>query len=255
MNDILRDMAPLFENLESRIHRFKKDAYEELFTSYMESNREFFEELNRMLSAADNEVFLQEFTEAVVSYGEELLGRAGNKVKRENMQLNLNMFMAVYFLPGVLEGKQLKAKQLAESICDAWALKFKGSNIKSAEYQDIQAGFKSKLCYVTTAVCRSLHKPEDCYELHLLRNYRDNYLTLTENGEALVKEYYDIAPTIVKRIDKSDNPDKIYRHIWEKYLKPCISFIENGENEKCSKTYIRMVEELRQRYVYTLKEK
>lgn len=251
MSDILKNMAPLFEDLEPQIRSFKKDAYEGLFNAYMERNHSFFEELNRMLAAEDNDVFIQEFTGEVIAYARELINAAGNKVKKESMQLNLNMFMAIYFLPAVLEGKQEKAKALAERVCDAWALEFRGNNIKSAEYRDIQAGFRSKLCYVTTAVCRSLNKPEDCYELNLLKNYRDSYLTHTDNGEALVMEYYNIAPTIVKRIDKSDNPGEKYRNIWEEYLKPCIAFIENGENEECSRTYIRMVEELRRQYLFT----
>ena len=55
----------------------------------------------------------------------------------------------------------------------------------------------------------------------------------TKDGEILVKEYYNIAPTIVKRIDRSPDASEIYADIWEKYLKPCVRLIEAGEQEEC----------------------
>lgn len=255
MNDKLKNIAPLFENMEPQIRGFKKDTYGDLFAAYLEKHHEFFEELNRMLASEEKEDFLNEFSDYLVSYVSKLQGEEKNKIRRNDLQLNMNMFMAIYFMPAVLEGKQEASKQLTDVICEKWADKFKGSNIKSADAASIQAGFKTKLCYVTTAVCRSLNKPEDCYEIKLLKEYRDKYLILTENGEELVKRYYDIAPTIVKRIDKSDKPEEKYRYIWERYLKLCIAYIESGQRERCGKEYIKMIEELQEQYVVTAKNK
>ena len=83
----------------------------------------------------------------------------------------------------------------------------------------MRMGLKKEFyCYITTAVCKSLNKPDDCYELNLLREYRDQYLMGTKDGE-ICKEYYNIAPTIVKRIDRSPDASEIYADIWEKYFK------------------------------------
>lgn len=250
MNETLKDLEPVFDGMDRLIHAFKKDTYAGMFQEYMEKNGRFFEELNRTL-VAEEEGFIADFAAAVVKYADGRLEAEESKVKRENKQLNLNMFMAVYFMPAVLEGKQAKAQELTDKICEKWAETFKGNNIKSADYSTIVSGFKSKLCYITTAVCRSLHKPEDCYELELLRNYRDNYLACTEEGKALVEKYYDIAPTIVKRIDKTADAEEKYRFIWETYLKPCINAIENEKMERCRGTYVQMVEELQQQYMIT----
>ena len=35
-------------------------------------------------------------------------------------------------------------------------------------------------CYITTAVCRSMDKADNCYELTTLREYRDGYLLRSE---------------------------------------------------------------------------
>ncbi|WMC92462.1 CFI-box-CTERM domain-containing protein [Kineothrix sp. MB12-C1] len=252
MNETLKNVAPLLENMEARLHGFKKDTYADFLNSYLEGNRNFFDELNQQLAVQEEE-FLNEFSDYFVEYAASLLEQETNKIKRNNLQLNMNMFMAIYVMPAILEGKQEKSKELTDFICEKWAKRFKGSNIKSADAASIQSGFKTKLCYVTTAVCKSLNKPEDCYELNLLRDYRDNYLAATEGGEELVKKYYDIAPTIVKRIDKSDCPKEKYKYIWEQYLKPCIAYIENGQNELCGAKYIEMMEELQSQYLITAK--
>ncbi|GHU54664.1 hypothetical protein FACS1894132_09650 [Clostridia bacterium] len=59
-------------------------------------------------------------------------------------------------------------------------------------------------CYITTAVCTSLEKPDDCYELTLLRNFRDTFLKNQPDGETLIKPYYEDAPRIVDKINKKN---------------------------------------------------
>lgn len=255
MKEALRDLAPLFQETEKKIRGFKKETYEQIFNDYMEENHTFFAELNQALSSEEDAGFIGDFAECITEYVKGVMEQTGSKAKKRELQLNLNMFMAIYFMPAILEGKQAKAQTLTEAICERWASEFKGNNIKSADFASIKAGFRTKLCYVTTAVCRSLHKSENCREIELLKNYRDQYLIPREGGEALVARYYDVAPTIVKRIDKTENPVERYQYIWETYLQPCITFIENGENEKCGETYISMVEELQRQYVITEKEK
>lgn len=250
MNEILKNMPPLFYGMNERIHAFKRETYEEIFRRYMEENREFFKELNRALETEEQEEVSRCVTDAVIEYVKSSLDAVNGKRKRETLQLNYNMFMAVYFLPAILEGKQNGAKEVADCICAKWAEVFKGNHIQSAEFSTIVSGFRTKLCYITTAVCRSLQKPENCYELELLRNYRDGYLM--QNGKAaLVEEYYNIAPTIVKRIDKSSDAQEKYQYIWEHYLQSCIADIETGRLEACGETYVEMVEELKRQYLVT----
>lgn len=99
-------------------------------------------------------------------------------------------------------------------------------------------------CYITTAVCEELGKPDDCYELTMFRGFRDNYLRHQPDGEALIQRYYDTAPAIVAKIDRQPNRGDIYRHLRTTYLEPCLRDLEAGEKEACKIRYTHMMEHL-----------
>ena len=129
-----------------------------------------------------------------------------------------------------------------------WNETFKTS-VGKADYEKIEQGFHRKFCYITTAACESQGKADNCYELELLRSYRDNYLLQSEEGGAMVKEYYNIAPTIVNRIARQENAGAVYDELWNSYLMDCVHKIENGENEACRERYEEMVYDLKSRYM------
>ena len=106
-----------------------------------------------------------------------------------------------------------------------------------------------KGCFITTACCEVLGKADDCYELTTFRDFRDNWLRHQNGGESLIKEYYEIAPKIVKAINESDNSINVYLQIWEQYLKDCLSCIEMKDFEKCKTIYVSMCEELKNKYI------
>ena len=114
----------------------------------------------------------------------------------------------------------------------------------------MQGGFKKNiLCYITTAVCEYQNKPDDCYELEILRRYRDTYLMQTKEGRSLVQEYYDIAPRIVWAIDMQPDKDKIYQELYSEYLMPCIHYVEEECNKECKDLYVDMVRSLEKRFI------
>ena len=104
-------------------------------------------------------------------------------------------------------------------------------------------------CFITTAVCDSFGKADDCYELTAFRNFRDNWLALQNDGKNLIAEYYNIAPKIVEKINGLNNAAQIYKNIWEKYLAACLNFIEKGDNLSCKNTYIDMVKNLKKKFL------
>lgn len=99
-------------------------------------------------------------------------------------------------------------------------------------------------CYITTAICKELNRPDDCYELTTLRNYRDNWLSQQLGGKELIKEYYKTAPQIVEFIKKMPNYKYIYQKINDEYLSKCIAFIEKKMFNQCKQKYIDMVKYL-----------
>ncbi len=114
--------------------------------------------------------------------------------------------------------------------------------------EDAKKKLKKGFCYITTAVCDSLHKPDDCYELTMFRAFRDGWLQAQPDGNALIAEYYEVAPSIVQAIDALPNAAEIYRSIWDNYLFPCLSLLEAKNMSGCKKAYMKMVLELKEKF-------
>jgi hypothetical protein len=55
-------------------------------------------------------------------------------------------------------------------------------------------------CFITTAALSVFDKPDDCYELTMFGNFRDNRLIHEPEGKSIIHEYYRIAPAIIKEI-------------------------------------------------------
>lgn len=131
-----------------------------------------------------------------------------------------------------------------------------GFGFKSAEEEleklcdgdDDSSSSSDESCFITTAVCKSFGKPDDCYELMSFRKFRDNWLRSQLDGDEIIENYYKIAPQVVAEIDKKANSGEIYRHIWSEYLSPCLAFIEAGNNEACKEAYMAMVYSLSKQY-------
>ena len=119
---------------------------------------------------------------------------------------------------------------------------------KAAEVGHQKAPPKNDSCFITTAVCGSLQKPDDCYELTSFRTFRDGWLSAQPDGAALIDEYYAVAPPIVRAIDALPDAKEIYRGIWDKYLAPCLVMLEAKNMRGCKETYVKMVRDLQARF-------
>ncbi len=98
-------------------------------------------------------------------------------------------------------------------------------------------------CFLTSACVGYLGLPDDCAELTTLRRFRDDVLTTTSEGKALVEEYYRIAPTLVDKIDASVQKDEIYKNIY-KQITACIDAIDNNKYDLAVQLYKKMVEDV-----------
>ncbi len=99
-------------------------------------------------------------------------------------------------------------------------------------------------CFITTAVCEYFQKPDDCYELTTLRQFRDGWLAYQPDGPELIRRYYEVAPNIVRALNQSDQKDVIYAEIWKEYIQPCIKLIELQAYSACKDLYEKMIFEL-----------
>ena len=87
-------------------------------------------------------------------------------------------------------------------------------------------------------------KPDDCEELTALRGFRDGYMKKTEEGRALVEEYYRIAPEIVKEINASPKRDEYYEYI-ASVIEKCVALIGQERYGETLEEYQAMVLKLK----------
>ncbi len=231
-------------------YEFHKSSYEKYMESLKSKYADLLEETAGICDRTEDG--LERIAACIPEYVCGELDKISSKRKRDLAALDHKMNMVSYFVPLIGEIPSLQVKTLTERMVEVWNEKMPEYKIGHSTYDSIRGGFKKGIfCYITTAVCRSMDKPDDCYELNTLRAYRDGYLSETEEGRRIVEEYYNIAPTIVKRIDRQEDADNIYRGIWEEYLSRCIRLIEEDEKDKCKELYISMVRSLEKEYLYS----
>lgn len=245
----IEGMPKLLSEIDDPIANFKRKIYPVAFKAYYEKNLVTYQAIETYLEGIqDREAFLKELGDLVARTAGEKVDQCKKKSQREKVLTDYNLCLVVYVLPGILEFKGSFSEQVVQAVLAAWKERFPETNLQGTSFEQINSGFERKFCYITTAVCTTFGKPDDCYELTMLRDYRDTYLAGQEGGDALIREYYDLAPTIVKHINRQKNSGEIYQQIWSEYLNPCIRMIEEGRNEECKNLYRKMVSDLEASY-------
>ena len=121
---------------------------------------------------------------------------------------------------------------------------------RNYDYSDcpIYKGDTSGGCYLTSACMCSKGLPDDCHELETLRRFRDGWLKDSENGVAAIQKYYVLAPKIVSAINETMDSKSAYEMIYDKMVRPCVEFIEQGKNTEALELYKNMTLELEREY-------
>lgn len=249
---IKQSLESLFDDALKTMEGFQKKTYESVFKNLYAKYESVIHEILRTCETEDgNQETIDEIASYIPKKAAANLELLDTKRKKEFQLLDYNMALVTFVTPVINYNRSPFCATIAESMIAQWNSQFPKCSLKTSSFENIEGGFKSRLCYVTTAVCQSQGKSDDCYELTLLREYRDQYLMEDAGEKELVQEYYNIAPTIVKRINHSADADRVYKEIWDTYLNPCIHMIEADKKEACKETYSKMVRELREKYLYS----
>lgn len=253
LQKINEGLSALFDDITGSMKEFGRKTYEPSFEMYKKKYQELLRSIPQHFhESGESENVLMEIGSFLPQKAYNMLETINGKKRKELKILDYNMSMVTYIIPLIDQIKDDCIDSLVDSIITQWNTKFPTGKIGKSSFDSINGGFKKGFCYITTAVCESLGKDDNCYELNLLRNYRDNYLiNETSDGESIVKEYYDIAPTIVKHINKKDEKLAIYKDVWNSYLNPCVNLIEAGDKSECKEIYYKMVRDLQAKYFYS----
>lgn len=92
-------------------------------------------------------------------------------------------------------------------------------------------------CYLTSACVEARGLPDDCEELAVLREFRDNWLKNQPGGLEEVAEYYATAPAIVEKINARPDAKAVWNDLYETLVVPCVRLIQAGELERAHKQY------------------
>lgn len=100
-------------------------------------------------------------------------------------------------------------------------------------------------CFLTTACCAFMGRPDECIELQTLRAFRDGWLARRPDGAALIGDYYRIAPRLCRAI--AGNTTELRRLYWGTIL-PCVAAIHLGAHGLAFRLYRRMIHRLSAKY-------
>jgi len=106
-------------------------------------------------------------------------------------------------------------------------------------------------CYLTTACMKhQLEEFDDnCYELFILRWFRDTFIPKRE-----IDHYYEVAPTIVEKLNEMPECEQIYNYIYENVISACVNAIKHGDFEFAYNRYKNSILALEEYINPTLKK-
>lgn len=229
------------------LRNMKQSTYPKNFETY----QEYFRPSLRAycLAAAENEAAADSFADVLLDHFLKYFEAEGIKKESDARFFDIRYMMVSFTVPAILEQKTPGAEALADRFLEKWNAHYPKNRLGKSNYETINNGFRKRLCFITTAVCSSLGKADDCAELNTLRRFRDEWLSKTPQGQAKINEYYLFAPIIVEAIDRCADKDTVYRSIWEEHLSPCLHLIETGRPRQCAQAYENMVLALEQKWL------
>ena len=225
-----------------------KSGYGPAMDEYAEANRQTFESLNTAHAAGTLTL-----EAAAAQFLDQLEERWSSSKKNANSQRERDKFIIAIFLIPMIRRLALPCSEdYCSTLHTQWLQRYPKSVFEIGDYETINAGFKKKflgLCFITTAVCLHSGKSDDCAELTAFRAFRDGYLRSCPDGPGLIDRYYQIAPAIVREIEKRPDRDARYEAIRQAYLVPCFEDLQTGRLPSCKSRYVQMVEQLEKEYL------
>lgn len=104
----------------------------------------------------------------------------------------------------------------------------RGTTWDGREYEEEKSG-----CFLTTACVEYAGLPDNCHELEMMRELRENYIRSLPEGKDFLAEYASVAPQIVRsikgRIDRND--------IFQSLLIKCRTTVALIENRFYAEAY------------------
>ncbi len=256
------DAGALMEQVRARLPRcvtgypglhrkINRREYEPAFEAYERDCRGVFETLD-LACRIEPERKTERLAALIGEFLDQLEAawRREPKAKYNAARDDAKMTIAIFLVPMVGRLRLSVSDEFCQTLQARWVERYPKSPFYVGNYDAIIEGFhrRFRFCFITTALCRELGKPDDCAELTAFRAFRDGYLRREPDGPALIAEYYDIAPGLVACLDLCEGRAG-YRELRERYLGPCYEDLLAGREADCKARYVEMVRALERRYL------
>jgi len=103
-------------------------------------------------------------------------------------------------------------------------------------------------CFLTTACTQIAGLADDCFELSVLRRFRDEILMHLPHGQDDIALYYRVAPAIVARIGAAPDRSRELARLYVLYILPSALAAWLGWTRLARRIYTRMMRHLMARY-------
>ena len=104
-------------------------------------------------------------------------------------------------------------------------------------------------CYLTTIVVHCLGYDDYCQYLQKLRRFRDDVMKKDEKYAGLLKEYNQVGPCLVHRIEADEQKMKVAEYLFQNYIEPVCVLLDEGRHDEAVELYKTMVKELEEKYL------
>lgn len=95
-------------------------------------------------------------------------------------------------------------------------------------------------CFITEAVMSS-GGADNGMELEALRGFRDNILSKTPQGQAMIAEYEAIAPVVVEAVSARPDGVQIFQQIKGQFIDPAVQAVQQGNFQEALQIYANMI--------------
>ena len=248
----LGELTALVSDYSSIIPQFTRERYQDSFLEYVKIGEAILLPMERYaaLPGIEPKDVIREGTMRLMEALETEIAQSKGVLQsgsRARMIDQYRFFLAIYLVPMIRYLNLSISESLSDSIQREWSLKYPKYEFQKAEFEELCRGFDRKgFCFITSAVCETRNRPDDCAELMTLRAFRDGYMQEDPHRRALVEQYYAIAPIIVAYLNLCTDRRASYERIWKQYLCRCLEEIEARNYEGCEKRYTEMVRDLRE---------
>lgn len=229
---------------------FTRKKYEEAYLAHREGTRETWEAMDRYVCAQPNrrEALLNDFTNLFLAQWEAYQS-TGKKSGRKRREFADKLTLAWFTVPAILDLDLSVGREFCAGLRDKFNARYPDNVFQLGSFEEIKGGFRKKgFCFVTTAVCAAEGKADDCAELTAFRAFRDGWMAQTEQGRALIAEYYETAPAVVAAMRYGDDEAARCAELRRDWLTPCYEALQRGDEEGCKNLYVDMMHTLRARY-------